>query len=133
MYADMFGWENQVATVARVYNTLTPEEKARTIIFCGNYGEAGAIDFFRRKYGLPKAASGHNNYWYWGPENWDADIVIALGVSRSDVETTFQQVEHAATVVSPYARPFETDLPIYLGRQPRRPLREVWASTRSFN
>jgi hypothetical protein len=133
MYADMFGWENQVATVARVYNALTPEEKARTIIFCGNYGEAGAVDFLGRKYGLPKAASGHNNYWYWGPGNWGADIVIAIGVSREDLEETFEQVELAATVVSPYARPSETDLPIFIGRKPRRPLKEVWPGTRHFD
>ncbi len=33
MYADMLGWENQVATVAKVYHALSPEERARTIIF----------------------------------------------------------------------------------------------------
>ena len=133
MYADMFGWENQVATVARVYDALTPEEKARTNIFCSNYGEAGAIDFLGKKYGLPKAASGHNNYWYWGPGNWNADIVITVGESREDVEKSFEQVELAATVVSPYARLFETDLPIFVGRKPRMPLKEVWPRTKNFN
>ena len=132
-YDDMFGWENQVATVARVYNALTPEERSRTIIFCSNYGEAGAIDFFGKKYGLPKAASGHNNYWYWGPGNWNADIVITVGESREDVEQSFEQVELAATVVSPYARPSETDLPIFIGRKPRMPLKEIWPRTKSFN
>jgi hypothetical protein len=132
MYADMFGWENQVATVARVYNTLTPEEKARTIIFCSNYGQAGAIDFFGKKYGLPKAASGHNSYWYWGARNWDADMVITVGESREDVEKTFGQVDQAATVVSEYARPFETDLPIYIGRKPKMSLREVWPRCKDF-
>jgi len=132
MYADMFGWENQVATVAKVYNSLTPEEKARTIIYCENYGEAGAIDFFGGKYGLPRAASGHNSYWYWGPGNWDADIVITVGESREDVEKSFEQVELAATVVSPYARPNETGLPIFIGRKPKMSLREVWPRTRHF-
>ena len=28
-YADMFGWENMVATVAKVYNSLPPEERAK--------------------------------------------------------------------------------------------------------
>jgi hypothetical protein len=118
--------------VARVYYTLTLEEKARTIIFCSNYGEAGAIDLFGKKYGLPKATSGHNNYWFWGPGNWDADIVITVGASREDVEKSFEQVELGATIVSPYARPNETDIPVFIGRKPRMPLKEVWPRTKEF-
>jgi len=132
MYADMFGWENQVATVARVYNTLTPEEKARTMIFCSNYGEAGAIDFLGKTYGLPKAASGHNNYWFWGPGNWEADMVITVGESREEVEKSFEDVQLAATVVSEYARPFETNMPIYIGRKPKMPLKDVWPRAKEF-
>lgn len=132
-YDDMFGWENQVATVARVYNSLSPEEKARTIIYCHNYGEAGAIDFFGKKYGLPKAASAHNNYWYWGPGNWDADMVILVGESREDAEKSFSDVEQAAVVVSEYARPFETDMPIFIARKPKYSLREIWPHAKSFS
>ena len=29
--------------------------------------QAGAIDFFGAKYGLPAALSGHQNYYLWGP------------------------------------------------------------------
>jgi 4-amino-4-deoxy-L-arabinose transferase-like glycosyltransferase len=132
-YDDMFGWENQVATVARVYNSLSPEEKARTIIYCHNYGEAGAIDFFGKKYGLPKAASAHNNYWYWGPGNWDADMVILVGESREDAEKSFNEVEQAAVVVSEYARPFETNMPIFIARRPKYSLREIWPHAKSFS
>ncbi len=132
-YDDMFGWENQVATVARVYNSLSPEEKARTIIYCHNYGEAGAIDFFGKKYGLPKAASGHNNYWLWGPGNWDADIVITVGESREDVAQSFNDVQEAAIVRSEYARPFETNMPIFIARKPKYSLREIWPHAKSFS
>jgi hypothetical protein len=131
-YADMFGWENQVATVAKVYNSLTPEGKARTLIYCSNYGEAGAIDYFGKKYGLPNASSGHNNYWLWGPQNPNADMVITVGESREDVEQSFRDVQLAATVVSPLARPFETNLPIYIGRGPKMPLKEIWPRTKDF-
>jgi hypothetical protein len=131
-YADMFGWENQVATVAKVYHSLSPEEKGRAIIFCDNYGEAGAIDFLGKKYGLPRAASGHNSYWFWGPGNWDADIVITVGEDRQDVADSFEEVEEAALVVSEYARPFETNLPIYICRQPKATLCELWPKAKHF-
>jgi hypothetical protein len=131
-YADMHGWENQVATVAKVYHSLTPEEKARTIIFCDNYGEAGAIDFLGKRYGLPGASSGHNSYWFWGPGNWDATTVIAVGSDREDLERDFEAVQEAAVVVSEFARPFETNLPVYVARKPRLPLRELWPRAKKF-
>ncbi|HEU4563247.1 MAG TPA: glycosyltransferase family 39 protein, partial [Gemmatimonadaceae bacterium] len=54
-YADMLGWEEQAAAVARVYRALPPEDRADAVVVGGNYGEAGAIDFYARKYGLPGA------------------------------------------------------------------------------
>src|SRR6266568_4291567 len=59
LYADQFGWEEMVRSVAGVYASLPPEEQKRAAIFCQNYGEAGAIDFFGSKYGLPPALSDH--------------------------------------------------------------------------
>ena len=67
--ADEFGWEPMVREVARIYNSLPPEERTRTAIFANNYGEAGAIDYFGPKYGLPRAISNHQTYWLWGPRN----------------------------------------------------------------
>jgi hypothetical protein len=131
-YADMFGWENQVATVAKVYNSLSLDEKRRAIIFCDNYGEAGAIDFLGKKYDLPHAASGHNSYWFWGPGNWDADIAILVGVDREDLAPFFEDVEEAAIVVSEYAMPYETNMPVYIGRKPKMPLRDLWPKIRHF-
>lgn len=132
MYGDMFGWEEMVAAVANVYNRLTPEEKARCIIFASNYGEAGAIDFLGKKYGLPKAASGHNNYWLWGPGNYDADMAITVGESREDVGKTFDEAELAAVIKHEYAMPYESDLPVFICQKPRTPLREVWPRIRHY-
>lgn len=78
-YADMFGWEEMAAEVARVYRALPADEQAKCFVFVRNYGEAGAIDFFGRKYGLPPAACAHNNYWLWGPGNRTGDVAIILG------------------------------------------------------
>ena len=100
--------------------------------FTSNYGEAGAIDFFGKKYGLPKAISGHNNYWLWGPGNYTGEIVITVGESLEDVKKTFDQVELGATVVSEYAMPYESDLPVYICRKPKVSLPEVWPRVKDF-
>jgi hypothetical protein len=79
IYADMFGWEEMTARVAQYYRTLSPEEQQNTAIFAHNYGEAGAIDFFGPKYGLPKAIGGHQTYWIWGPRDYTGESIIVLG------------------------------------------------------
>jgi hypothetical protein len=80
-FADEFGWEEMVSTVAGVYNSLPPEQRAKTAILGGNYGQAGAIDFFGPRYGLPSSISAHQNYYYWGPREYTGESVILLGWS----------------------------------------------------
>ncbi len=67
IYADQFGWREMAQVVANAYYSLPPEEQPSCAIFGQNYGQAGAIDFFGAKMGLPGAISGHENYFYWGP------------------------------------------------------------------
>ena len=73
-YADMLGWEEQVAAVARVYHALPADQRARAVIVAGNYGEAGALDFYGPRYGLPPVVSAAGSYWFFGPgdrrETW---------------------------------------------------------------
>jgi hypothetical protein len=65
LFADQFGWQEMAATVAGAYNSLPPDIRARTAIFAENYGEAGAIDLFGPRYGLPPAIRGHQNDIIW--------------------------------------------------------------------
>ena len=69
-YADMFGWKEKVRDVAKVYETLSEEDKVKCAVYSNNYGRCGAIDFFGKEFGLPKSIGSHNNYWLWGPRNY---------------------------------------------------------------
>ena len=62
-YADQFGWEEIVAETAQAWNRLSPGERGDCGIFAQDYGQAGAIDFLGRRYGLPPALSGHQTYF----------------------------------------------------------------------
>lgn len=66
-WRDQHGWENQVATVARAYDSLPPDERAQCTILARNYGQASAVHFFGRKYGLPQAICTSMTYYLWGP------------------------------------------------------------------
>ena len=130
-YADEFPWPGMVATVARVYHSLPPEEQSRTAIYCSNYGQAAAIDFFGPQYGLPKAISGHQNYFFWGPRNYTGEIMILIGESEGKVREKFDSVTVAATQQNPYAFRYETQ-PILLCRGLKWNLQTIWPSVKKW-
>jgi hypothetical protein len=132
-FADRFGWETMVATVASVYRDLPPEEQAESCIFTGNYGEAGAIDFFGPRYDLPKAISGHNNYYIWGPGDCTGRVIISVGVPLDRLEVMFEDIEQADTIDCEYCMPDEDNLPIYVVRSPKASLQEIWPQVKHYN
>lgn len=131
-YADMFGWEEMAREVAGVYRSLRPEERARCAIFTQNYGEAGAIDFFGRRLGIPRAASGHNSYWLWGPPKGDPTVLILVGGGPEDYRDSFERVDPAAVFRCRYCMPYEQDLPIYVGRGLRSPIARLWPGAKHY-
>jgi len=130
-YADRFGWHGLVAEVARIYNSLVPADRAKAGIFCNNYGEAGAIDLFGPKYGLPPAISGHQNYYFWGPRGYSGDVLIVVGETKSNVEKYCNSVQQVGEVDNPLAMPFENG-PIYLCRGGKVPLSAYWPNVRNW-
>jgi hypothetical protein len=133
IFADRFGWENMAATVAGVYNSLPAAERSEACVFTGNYGEAGAIDFFGAKHGLPKAISGHNTYHVWGPGDCTGQVVISVGIPREGLETMFGEVEREATIRCEYCMPDENNLPVYVCRDPRASLQELWPQVKHYD
>jgi Dolichyl-phosphate-mannose-protein mannosyltransferase len=131
-FADRFGWEEMAAAVAEVYRSLPDDEKAKVLIATSNYGEAGALRYFGRRYGLPPAVSQHNSYYLWGPGRESADVVITVGMSAADVADTFESVTEARRLESRYAMPYETRRPILVCRGLKIPLAEAWARGKQF-
>ncbi len=131
-YADMFGWEDMASTVADVYRSLPPEDRARAAIVTQNYGEAGAIDLFGRRLGLPNAISGHNSYWMWGYGAWKGDILIIVGGGREGYARVFESVEPAAIIRCEHCMPYERDLPVYVARRLKVSLEEYWRLEKLF-
>ena len=127
VFADQFGWEQMVGSVAHVYHHLRPEDEKRAAIFCQNYGEAGAIDFFGPKLGLPAAISGHQNYFLWGPRDWTGELILVLDTDDEDERKLFASVQDLGQIVSsPWAMPFERQTHIFLCRDLNVSVQELW-------
>lgn len=131
IFADRFGWPEMAQTTAEVYHSLSPDEQGKVAIFAENYGQASAIDLYGPELGLPPAISGHQNYYYWGPRGHTGEIVIALGVSRQDLRRRFGDVKQAAYVRHVYAMPYES-FPIFVCREPKQSLPEIWPEVKNW-
>ena len=129
--ADQFGWPEMVSEVANIYNSLPADERAQTGIWAGNYGEAGAINLFGPKLGLPRAYSRHQNHWYWGPPPQVYKNLIVLEWSLDDVRdncTSFQAFDH-------YQRfgMGEENTQIYLCRGVLFDIQKIWWHSHHWN
>jgi hypothetical protein len=131
-FADEFGWEEMTREVARIYNLLPAEERARTAIFANNYGQGGAIDFFGPRYGLPKSIGNHQNYWLWGPREFTGEIVIVLGSDGTGDRALFESVEVVGRVQHRYAR-LDERYDIFLCRRLKRDLQGLWPQLKNFS
>ena len=134
-YTDMFGWPEMAETVAKVYHQLPRIEKEQASILAKNFGEAGAIDFFGKKLGLPAAISGHVSYYIWGPRGATGDVVITVGkdFSTASLARVFEEVELVAVFKHDYAIFYETNVPIHLCRKLRIPMEEFWPRLKAFD
>jgi len=128
----MFGWEKRVQTVAHVFHSLSPEEQDRAVIWAFEYGNAGAIDYFGKKYGLPNAVSLSLSYWLWGVPKGKGDIVICVGIQKKDIEHIFDRVEVAAEVELEHVNPWHTPFLVLICRSPIKPLPEIWEKNRPW-
>jgi hypothetical protein len=131
-YADMFGWEEMTAEVARVYNSLPPNVRPKTAILGSNFSQAGAIDLFGPKLGLPNAIGINQSYFFWGPRDYTGESVVVMGLSREELEGYFNSIENVGMVSHPYSMPYE-HFPIYYCRQPKMPLAQMWPKLKRWS
>ena len=131
-FGDEFGWPEMVAAVAGVYNAMPPAERAKTAILAGNYGEAGAIDFFGWRYGLPKAISAHQNYYFWGFREYTGENLILLQWDLDDAQRWCWSVDKGP-VLEPYYAMEEEQYTILICHGFKKPLAELWPRLKHWN
>jgi hypothetical protein len=132
-YADLFGWDTKARDVAKVYATLTDDEKTKCAITGSNYGRCGAIDYYGDAYGLPDAIGTHNNYWIWGPGKYTGEIMIIMGGQYEHHVDDFEEVKLAGVSDCEYCMPYEDNMNIFICRKIKKPLAEVWPQEKHYD
>jgi hypothetical protein len=129
-FADMLGWPEQAGMLARVLATLTPEERREAVIFGSNYGEAGAAEFYRERFGLPPVVSAAGSFWFFGPGERPGNVIVTIGEDSADVAKAYDDVRPVGRILSPWSVEEERDVQIIVGRRPKQTLQQLWPNLR---
>jgi hypothetical protein len=114
--------------VEPVYISLPPEIRARTAIFA----QAGAIDLFGPKYGLPSAISAHQNYFFGRLGANTGESMIVMDDNQENLEKLFASVRKAGRVHHPYSMPYQ-HFDIFYCQGMRPPLQEIWGRLKRWD
>jgi hypothetical protein len=129
------GWDELVRTVARIRDSLPPEQQAHLGITTGNYGEYGAIDILGRSYGLPEPIGTTNSEWLRGYPTQQITTIIALGIRPDQADQIFTNCRIAGrngNLEGIHNEELENEPYIFVCGPPRKPWSEVWKEHKDF-
>jgi hypothetical protein len=112
-----------------VVRSLPSGDRDQATILAGSYSQAAALNVLRAD-PVPRAVSGHMTYFLWGPEPGRGDVLIAYGLPRELLERHYGACASTARIVAPHARPWDTNLPVYVCRTPRGTMADLWPDVR---
>jgi len=130
--ADRFGWKDLAKEVGEVYHDLRPDLRENCVIITGSYGQAGALEFYGKEFDLPPVYTTHNSYYFWGPPPDSVKTYIGVLVRKRELEGFFHDVDVAGLFSCEYCMNYESEIPIYVAREPREPVSQVWPRIKHF-
>jgi 4-amino-4-deoxy-L-arabinose transferase-like glycosyltransferase len=123
------GWDELVAQVAAIRDTLPAEQQASLGIAVGNYGEYGAIALLGQHYHLPTPISTINSGWLRGYPLTPPTTLIVLGNSRQRVDellTDCRIAGHATNALGIVNEESRDHPDIFVCGPTRKPWSELW-------
>jgi hypothetical protein len=123
----MLGWEELTSITSKAYSMI--DNKKASIIFCQNYGQAGAITVIGKKYGLPEAISFNESFLYWFPDQFNPDITSFIYINSElgkDLKMVFSKITLIGKISNPDAREFGTE--VYLCEMPKGSFNGFWSA-----
>jgi len=107
-FGDMLGWKEMAEKTVKAYSSLSEAEKKSTFIFADNYGQAGAINYYGRKYNFPTVYSNNASFLYWLPDSVHIENLLLITDDQQEMQHPFIKDFQSAVVYDsithPYAR-----------------------------
>jgi hypothetical protein len=133
-FGSQLGWEELTDQVAAIRRRLPPAERDQVTVFTRDYGASSAINLFGPARGLPRAYSGHNNEWFWGPPPEQSGPTIVVAWPPERVADLFTDCREVARTPKPHGvASEEADLPVLVCRGQRAPWAELWPRVKHYS
>jgi hypothetical protein len=118
-FADMLGWEEMAEKTSAAFHSLDSSQQTNTIIFCDNYGMAGAVTYYRKKYHLPAAYSDNASFLYWISDTVNFKNLVLIESDPDEMKYGFIKQFSSAKIIdsvtNPYAREKGTAIMLLTG------------------
>lgn len=125
VFSDMTGWEELVSIVNQAYLQIPETARKQTTIYAErNYGYAGAVHFYGKKYQLPEAITFLDSYVLWAPDTIAKGPLIYINFEIAGLDNFFEKVTEVGAVNNIYFR--ENGLKVFLCENPNGKLQEVY-------
>lgn len=122
-YADMTGWEELAKIAQKAYQKADVPET--TLLYADNYGQAGAVTLWGKKWGLPPCHSFSDNFRLWIDTEFQPTALIYINDELGkDVENLFRDIELIGSISTTYAR--EKGTGVYLCQNPVDNVAKFW-------
>jgi hypothetical protein len=127
-FADMLGWREMAALSRKAYAQIPDADKPYTLVICGNYGQAGALNYYNRKQlpaGIPGAVSFSADYIFWFPRLDHIRYLILVDDEAPDerAHENSSEIIKIGQVENPLAREYGTGVYLLKGISEALPAR----------
>lgn len=114
-FADMLGWKEMAEKALIAYNRVPKKELNNTLIYCENYGQAGAINYYNRNK-THGAYSFSSDYIYWLPDALTIKNVVYVGnTPDQNVLDMFENYKEIGVVENEFSRENGTKILLLIG------------------
>jgi hypothetical protein len=124
--AERLGWQDLAEKAIEVCQSLPSNDRKNLAVLARNKSEAAAIEYYDKSKVTNKVLCGHNNYYYWFPDDSVIETIVAVGFSRPRLEEFFEQVEDTGLLhTCAYGLDEENNLRYYICRTPKYSARRI--------
>ena len=117
-FADMLGWREMAEKSLLAYESIPKEELLNTLVYCDNYGQCGALNFYNRSK-MPQANSFSTDYIFWIPKQERIKNILLVGdLPNQAVLDMFKVVRLGGEVENEFAREKETKIFLLMDADP---------------
>lgn len=123
-FMDMAGWKELAQMAASAYRQLSETERRSCTVYANNYGQAGALDFYGKRYGLPAPVSVNDSYIFWAPDSITSENFIVSDDQLGDIPGLFSKYRLIGRIDDDCFR--ENGLQVYLCQGPAPEMKEFF-------